>query len=324
MGWKLKEIHEQNLDIFVAAYPDPQYRRMVLDFIAAATGEWTDLRLRVRDGRFIDTAFAVVHLSGGMSLAIGQNITERKSTEAALQEAQESLARVTRVVAMGELAATIAHEVNQPLAAIVTNGNFCLRELGGGRQDFEIFREAIAEIVNDGTRASAVISRIREQLIKGASERAELDINEVIQDVLTILRNELTRNRVSLHTDLAAHLPRLRGDRVQLQQVLINLIMNGIEAMRALTERPRELLIRSAKNVDSVLVQVKDSGRSFAPEQVSQVFEPFFTTKAEGIGLGLSISRSIVESHGGRLWAESSSTGALFQFTVPTLDYIRA
>jgi C4-dicarboxylate-specific signal transduction histidine kinase len=219
-----------------------------------------------------------------MSLAIGQDITERKSTEAALQEAQESLARVTSVVAMGELVATIAHEVNQPLAAIVTNGNFCLRELDGGRQDFEKFREAIAEIVNDGTRASAVISRIRAQLIKGASERAELDINEVIQDVTTILRNELARYRVSLHTDLAAHLPRLLGDRVQLQQVLINLIMNGIDAMRTLTERPRELLIRSANNLDSLLVQVKDSGRGFDPAQVSQVFEPFFTTSRRGSG----------------------------------------
>ena len=248
------------------------------------------------------------------------DIEDRKRTEAALQEAEANLARVTRVVALGELAATIAHEVNQPLAAIVTNGNFCLRELAGGRQNFEKLREAVAEIVNDGTRASAVISGIRAQLKKGAPERAELDINEVIQDVARLLRNELSRNRVSLRTDLAADLPRSFGDRVHLQQVLINLIINGIDAMRTLTDRPRELHIKSTKHPDVVLVQVQDSGRGLDPDQVGQVFEPFFTTKPEGIGMGLSISRSIVESHGGRLWAESSATGALFQFTLPAQD----
>jgi PAS domain S-box-containing protein len=248
------------------------------------------------------------------------DIEDRKRTEAALQEAQANLTRVTRVVALGELAATIAHEVNQPLAAIVTNGDFSLRELASGKQNFEKLREAIAEIVNDGNRASAIISRIRAQLIKGGSERAELDINEVIQDVTRLLRNELTRNRVSLRTDLAAELPRPLGDRVQLQQVLINLIMNSIDAMRTLTNRPRELLIKSARNQDGVLVQVQDSGSGLDPEQVGKVFEPFFTTKPEGIGMGLSISRSIVGSQGGRLWAESGSKGALFQFTLPTQD----
>jgi len=235
-----------------------------------------------------------------------------------LLEAQANLARVTRVVAMGELAAAIAHELNQPLAAIVRNGNFCLRELTGGRQNVAKLREAIAEIVNDGTRASTVISRIRTLLVKGAPDRAELDINEVIQDVTRLLRNELSRNRVSLRTDLAADLPRPLADRVQVQQVLINLIMNGIDAMRNLTDQPRELLIKSAKSPDGVLVQVQDSGSGLDPEQIGQVFEPFFTTKAEGIGMGLSISRSIVESHGGRLWAAGAPTdGAIFQFTLP-------
>jgi len=246
------------------------------------------------------------------------DIEDRKRAEEALLEAQANLARVTRAVAMGELAAAIAHEVNQPLAAIVTNGNFCLRELTGGRQNVAKLREAIAEIVNDGTRASTVISRIRSLLVKGAPDRAELDINEVIQDVTRLLRNELSRNRVSLRTDLAAHLPRPLADRVQVQQVLINLIMNGTDAMRNLTDRPRELLIKSAKSPDGVLVQVQDSGSGLDPEQVGQVFEPFFTTKPEGIGMGLSISRSIVESHGGRLWAAGAPTdGAIFQFTLP-------
>jgi len=246
------------------------------------------------------------------------DIEDRKRAEEALLEAQANLARVTRAVAMGELAAAIAHEVNQPLAAIVTNGNFCLRELTGGRQNVAKLREAIAEIVNDGTRASTVISRIRSLLVKGAPDRAELDINEVIQDVTRLLRNELSRNRVSLRTDLAADLPRPLADRVQVQQVLINLIMNGIDAMRNLTDQPRELFIKSAKSPDGVLVQIQDSGSGLDPEQVGQVFEPFFTTKPEGIGMGLSISRSIVESHGGRLWAAGAPTdGAIFQFTLP-------
>jgi PAS domain S-box-containing protein len=284
-----------------------------------------EARLRRADGEYLwfllrgaplrDEAGKIVKWFGTTT-----DIENRKRTEATLQEAQANLARVTRAVALGELAATIAHEVNQPLAAIVTNGNFSLRELAGGKQNFEKLREAIAEIVNDGNRASAIISRIRAQLIKSASERAELGINEVIQDVTRLLRNELTRNRVSLRIDLAADLPRPLGDRVQLQQVLINLIMNSIDAMRTLTDRPRELLIKSARNQDGVLVQVQDSGSGLDPEQVGQVFEPFFTTKPEGIGMGLSISRSIVESHGGRLWAESGSKGALFQFTLPTQD----
>src|SRR5712691_10785459 len=154
--------------------------------------------------------------------------------------------------------------------------------------------------------------------MKAAPERVELDINEIIQEVAILVRNEVTRNRISLRTDLAADLPRVLGDRVQLQQLLINLIMNGIDAMHTLTDRPRELLIKSAKNPDGVLVQVQDSGSGLDPEQIGQVFEPFFTTKPEGIGMGLSISRSIVESHGGRLWAESGSKGTVFQFTLPT------
>jgi signal transduction histidine kinase len=192
-----------------------------------------------------------------------------------------------------------------------------LRELAGGGRNLEELREAIAEIVNDGARASAVISRIRTLLVKGTPERAELDINEVIQEVAGLIRSELARNRISLLTDLTADL-RVLGDRVQLQQVLINLIMNSIDAMRTLTDRPRELLIKSAKHSDGVLVQVRDSGPGIDPGQVDRIFEPFSTTKAEGIGMGLSISHSIIESHGGRLWAVAVPNGAIFEFTVPT------
>jgi PAS domain S-box-containing protein len=317
IGWTLAEIQEQNLDIFAEAFPDPQYRQTVKDLMAASTGEWADFKVRVRDGRVIDTTATFVNLSDGASIAIGRDITEQKRTEAALQEARDKLAHVTRTQAMGELAAAIAHEVNQPLTAIVTNANFSLRQLKGSTPNLEELRTAITEIVNDGTRASAVILRIRGSLMKGAPRRTELDINEVTQQAATLVRSELTRNRVSLRTDLAVDLPRVPGDPVQLQQVLINLIMNAIEAMRSSTARTRELLIRSATHRDGVLVQVQDSGPGVEPELRDRIFEPFFTTKAEGIGMGLLICRSIIESHGGRLSLVPDSEGTLFQFTLP-------
>jgi C4-dicarboxylate-specific signal transduction histidine kinase len=246
-----------------------------------------------------------------------KEMIERQHAEEALLEAQAELARVTRALDMGELVVTIAHEVNQPLTAIVTNGNFCLRRLEGVTPNLDELRAAIAEIVSDGRRASAVISRIRGLLMKGAFRRMELDINRIIQDVRILLRTELTRGHVSVRADLASGLPRVAGDQVQLQQVLINLIMNAVEAMRLPAERPRRLLIRSAKSTDGVLVQVQDSGPGIEPGLADRIFEPFFTTKAEGIGMGLSISHSIIESHGGHLSLTSSSEGALFEFVLP-------
>ena len=249
-----------------------------------------------------------------------KEMIERQRAEEALLEAQAELARVTRALGMGELVATIAHEVNQPLTAIVTNGNFCSRRLEGATPNLHELRAAITEIVNDGARASAIIARIRALLMKGVPDRTKLDINQVIQEVARLLRHELTRSRVSLRTDLAPDLPYVLGDRVQLQQVMLNLIMNGIDAMSMITDRPRELLIQSAKHSEGVLIQVQDSGAGIDPGQADRLFEPFFTDKPEGIGMGLSISRSIVESHGGRLWAVPGASGALFEFTLPAQD----
>src|ERR1700704_4482188 len=248
---------------------------------------------------------------------IRKEMIERQRAEEALQEAQAELARLTRALDMGELVAAIAHEVNQPLAAIVTNANFCLRQFASPAADSSKLREAISEIANDGTRASAVISRIRTLLRKGSSERVALDVNQIIREVTVLLRRELTRNRVSLRTDLGADLPRVNGDRVQLQQVLINLVINGIDAMRMVSDRPRELVITSAGTPDGVLVEIQDSGSGIEPGVADRVFEPFFTTKAEGIGMGLSISHSIIESHGGHLSTVPVSQGALFQFILP-------
>jgi len=246
-----------------------------------------------------------------------RDISEKRRAEEALQEAQDKLAHVTRTQAMGELAAAIAHEVNQPLTAIVTNANFSLRQLKGPTANLDELLTAITEIVSDATRASAVISRIRGLLVKGSPRRTELDINKIIQEVISLLRNELARNHVTLRIDFASNLPHVTGDPVQLQQVLINLVVNAIEAMRTSTDRPRKLLIRSAKNADGILVQVQDSGPGIKPELADGIFEPFFTTKAEGIGMGLAISRSIIESHGGQLSLVSASQGALFQFILP-------
>ena len=249
-----------------------------------------------------------------------KEMIERQRAEEALLEAQAELARVTRALGMGELVATIAHEVNQPLTAIVTNGNFCSRRLEGAPENLHELRAAITEIVNDGARASAIISRIRALLMKGVPDRTRLDINQVIQEVARLQRHELTRSRVSLRTDLAPDLPSVLGDRVQLQQVMLNLIMNGIDATTMIADRPRELLIQSAKHSEGVLIQVQDSGAGIDPGQADRIFEPFFTDKPEGIGMGLSISRSIVESHGGRLWAVPGASGALFEFTLPAQD----
>jgi PAS domain S-box-containing protein len=248
------------------------------------------------------------------------DIEDRKRAEDELRQAEEDLARVSRVVAMGELAAAIAHEVNQPLTAIVTNSQFCLRRLDGATSKPDELRAAITAIVNDSTRASGVISRIRGLLMKGSPDRTELHINRIIQDVTSLMRKEFTRNRVSLRADLASDLPQVPGDPVLLQQVLINLIMNAIEGTISSTGVRREIVIRSAKNRDGVLVQVQDSGPGIEPELADRIFEPFFTTKPKGIGMGLSISRSIIESHGGHVGIIPSSTGALFEFTLPSDD----
>jgi len=281
-----------------------------------------EYRLRRHDGEFrwvLDIGVPRFNPDGSFAGYIGSciDVTEQKRAEEALQEARDKLAHVTRTQAMGELAAAIAHEVNQPLTAIVTNGNFSLRQLERANPNPDELRAAIAEIVNDGTRASAVISRIRGLLMRGALKRTALDINEVIQGVTALLRNELIRNRVSLRIEPGADLPRIAGDPVQLQQVLINLTMNAVEAMRSSTGRTRELLIRSGRSPEGVVVQLQDSGPGIDAELTDRIFEPFFTTKMEGIGMGLSISRSIIESHGGQLSFVSASQGAVFQFTLP-------
>jgi C4-dicarboxylate-specific signal transduction histidine kinase len=241
-----------------------------------------------------------------------------KEAQQALQMTQIELARVSRLTTMGELAASIAHEVNQPLTAVTNNSSACLRLLAASNLKPEVLRRALEEIVADGNRASAVVARIRAFIKKAPAEKNKLDINEVIQEVLTLADRELYENRVRLDRQLTKALPLVLADRVQMQQVLLNLIVNGIEAMAAVTNRPRSLCMQSRiDDSGDVLVAVRDSGTGLSPE-VHRLFTPFFTTKANGMGMGLSISRSLVESHGGRLWAEPNSPhGAVFCFTLP-------
>jgi C4-dicarboxylate-specific signal transduction histidine kinase len=244
---------------------------------------------------------------------------ERKRAEEALSQAQADLSRVSRVTTMGELTASLAHEVNQPIAAAVTNANTCLRWLTRDHPDLEEARAAAMRIVKDATRAAEIISRTRLLFKKGTPQRELVDVNEVIREMVVLLRSEAARYNISVLTDLAADLPQVMGDRVQLQQVLMNLMLNGIEAMKDV-EGTRELAIKSqrAEN-EQGLVSVSDTGMGLPLQQADQIFKAFFTTKLQGTGMGLSISRSIVESHGGRLWAaENSPRGASFHFTLPT------
>lgn len=250
--------------------------------------------------------------------AVVEDITAHKEAQQALQIAQGELARVSRLTSMGELAASIAHEVNQPLTAVTNNANTCLRLLANRVLETEVLRGALEAIVADAARASAVVARVRAFIKKAPAEKSELDINELIQEVLALSRHELAENHILLECRLADALPRVLGDRVQLQQVLLNLIMNGMEAMTAMANRPRSLWVESRINESgSVRVEVRDSGRGLGSE-ADRVFTPFFTTKASGTGMGLSISRSLVAAHGGRLWAEPNSPhGAVFCFTLP-------
>lgn len=243
---------------------------------------------------------------------------ERKHAQQALQLTQMELARVSRLTTMGELAASIAHEVNQPLTAVINNSSACLRLLAAGDLKPEVLRRALEEIVADGTRASAVIARIRAFIKKAPAAKNQLDINDVIQEVLALAGRELSRHRVLVECQLTTPLPLVLADRVQLQQVLLNLIMNGVEAMTAVTNRPRSLRMQSQIDESGdLLIAVRDSGAGLGPE-ADRVFTPFFTTKANGMGMGLSISRSLIENHGGRLWAAPNIPhGAVFYFTLP-------
>ncbi len=266
-------------------------------------------------------AHALSDKSGGVEF-VGAvlDVTAAKRAAEELHKAQTELAHVTRVTTLGELTASIAHEVNQPLAAVITNAGACLRWLDRATPDLDEARGAVDRIIKDGNRASEVIRRVRALANKTGSEKVLLDINDVVNEVIVLVQRELVRHRVPLRIELAPALPMVLADRVQLQQVIINLVINGIEAMQAVTDVPRQLTIRTTHQDEArqVLVAVEDCGIGISAEKAGQLFNAFFTTKSGGMGMGLSICRSIVEDHGGRMWAsDNAGPGATFQFTLP-------
>jgi NO-binding membrane sensor protein with MHYT domain len=273
-----------------------------------ASVDQTNLALAIAGITFLILAFASV-----------ASLLERKRAEEALRQAQANLAHVSRVMTLGELTASISHEVNQPLAAIVTNGQVCLRLLALETPRPDEMRAALERIVRDANRASEVIQRIRALAKRTEPQMISLDINDVIREAILLVQRDVLSHGVSLRTELASPLPTVLGDRVQLQQVVINLLMNGVEAMAPIADRPREILIRSEQHeADKVHVAVLDSGIGIDSETAEKVFSAFFTTKPSGMGMGLSISRSIIRAHGGRLWVSpNAGHGAAFQFTVP-------
>ena len=247
------------------------------------------------------------------------DITESKGAQDKLLATQTELARVTSLTAAGQMAASMAHEIKQPLAAIVTGGSAALRWLSKPTPDLEEVRALLESIVGEGNRASQVIDGIRAMFKNENREKALLDVNEVIREVMALLHSKLQKREISVQTELASELPRVLADRVQLQQVVANLVANAIEAMDTVTDRARTLRVKSViREPDGVLIMVEDSGSGIDPENADRIFHPFFTTKSEGTGMGLSICRSIIEAHDGRLSLHSASNrGSVFEIFLP-------
>jgi two-component system sensor kinase FixL len=322
-GWKREEaVGQISHHLMQTIFPAPLEKIMVE---LNSTGHWEgELIHTLRDGTQVVVAsrWALQLDERGKPIAIletNNDITERKRAEEALHRAQTELAHVTRVATLGEMTASIAHEVNQPLGAVVNNASACLRWLAGQAPNLEEARKSAALIIADGHRASEIISRIRALAKKAPPQKDWLDINETILEVIALARSEAQGNRIALQTQLSDDMPLILGDRIQLQQVILNLIINAIEAMSGVGEGPRELQVSSGKDdSQGALVAVRDSGPGLDPKSLDHLFTAFFTTKPKGMGMGLAISRSIIEAHGGRLWATANQLrGATFRFTLP-------
>ncbi len=324
-AYKRDDLLGQEVEILVPDRfrgPHPQHRK---EFFAQPRvrpmGEGLRLFGRRKDGTEFPVEISLSPLEteeGTLVSGAVRDVTERTRAEEALRQAKSDLAHSNRVTTMGELTASLAHEVNQPIAAAITNANTCLRWLSRDQPDLEEARAAASRIVQDGRRASEIVDRVRLLFKKGTLQRELADLNEIIREMMLLLHGEATKFAVLVRTELAADLPQVMGDRVQLQQVLMNLMMNSIDAMRDV-DGTREVTMKSQRDENGqVLISVSDTGVGFPSQQADQIFDAFFTTKAYGTGMGLRISRSIVESHGGRLWAsDNSPRGATFHFTLP-------
>jgi C4-dicarboxylate-specific signal transduction histidine kinase len=248
-----------------------------------------------------------------------QDVTERRLSEETLGRVRSELARVARVTTLGALTASIAHEVNQPLSGIITNASTCLRMLAADPPNVDGARETARRTIRDGRRASDVIARLRALFSKKGTTTESVDLNEATREVIALSRSELQRSRVILRSELAEDLLPVKGDRVQLQQVILNLLRNATDAMSGIDDRPRQLVIRTERDEGAhARLTVQDAGVGFEPKDADRLFEAFYTTKSDGMGIGLSVSRSIIESHHGRLWAApNDGPGATFSFSIP-------
>ena len=323
-GYAAEEAVGQNITLIIPPERRDEERTIVEQL---TRGERIDhfetVRMR-KDGSLIDVSLTISPMKDALGRVVGasklaRDITERKRAEEALRQAQTDLAHASRLTTMGEFTASLAHEVKQPIAAIVTDANTCVRWITRDEPDLKEAREAAWRIVKDAKRASEIINRVRLLFKKGTPQRELVDVNEVAREMIALLGDEASRHSISIRTELAEDLPHVIGDRVQLQQVLMNLIVNGVDAMHDV-DGPRELTIKSqpARN-NELLLSVSDTGVGLPRHQADEIFNAFFTTKTHGTGMGLHISRSIVESHAGRLWAaDNSPRGACFCFTLPT------
>jgi PAS domain S-box-containing protein len=306
-------------------HPDDRARRQqIIDKAITEKSEYdVEYRILLPDGavrHIYSVGHPVSDASGDLVQFLGSStdITEHRRAEEALRQAQADLARISRVTTMGELTASLAHEVNQPIAAAVTDANTCLRWLNRENPDLEEARQAASRVVKDATRAAEVISRTRLLFKKGSLQWELVDMNEIIREMLAWMISDMSRRSIAVRLELGEDLPQIIGDRVQLQQVLMNLMVNGIDAMKD-SDGTRELAIKSRPGENGqILVSISDTGVGLPAEQADKIFNAFFTTKPNGTGMGLRISRSIIESHGGRLWAsDNSPRGASFHLTLP-------
>jgi C4-dicarboxylate-specific signal transduction histidine kinase len=249
-----------------------------------------------------------------------QDVTSQRRSEEALSKVRSELAHVARVSSLGAMTASIAHEVNQPLSGIITNANTCLRMLDATPANVDGARETARRMLRDGNRAADVVARLRALFSRKAFTVEPLDLNDAAREVLALSSSDLQRGRVVLQTELADDLPRVRGDRVQLQQVILNLLRNALDAMSDIHDRPRQLLLRTeSEGADGVRLTVRDSGVGVDDASLDKLFDVFYSTKSEGMGVGLAVSRSIIESHRGRIWAAANEdSGATFAFTIPS------
>ena len=323
-GYAAEEAVGQNITLIIPPERRDEERTIVEQLTRGErVDDFETVRMR-KDGSLLDVSLTISPMKDASGRVVGasklaRDITERKCAEEALRQAQTDLAHASRLTTMGEFTASLAHEVKQPIAAAVTDANTCVRWITRDEPDLKEAREAAWRIVKDAERAAEIINRVRLLFKKGTPQRELLDVNEVAREMIVLLGDEASRHSISVRTELAEDLPHVIGDRVQLQQVLMNLIVNGVDAMHDV-DAPRELIIKSqpAEN-NELLLSVSDTGVGLPRHQADQIFNAFFTTKTHGTGMGLRISRSIIESHGGRLWAaDNSPRGASFCFTLPT------